>query len=117
MHCGNALFHALPCTNCWRRPRIYLLRRLTECLRAVLDGVSAAIHASVAACVIAAAALAVRRLLSAIVRPRAAPAAAFAPLSHMLSIGFFLSQGFFICIPCGDEQRLLPKCRRNHASG
>jgi hypothetical protein len=36
------------------------------------------------------------RLVSALARPRAAPAAALAPLNHMLRNGFFLVQGFFM---------------------
>lgn len=36
------------------------------------------------------------RFASAVARPLAAPATAFAPLSHILRKGFFLVQGFFI---------------------
>jgi hypothetical protein len=37
------------------------------------------------------------RFASAVARLRAEPATALAPLNHMLSHGFFLVQGFFIC--------------------
>jgi hypothetical protein len=47
------------------------------------------------------------RLASAVARPRAAPAAALAPLSHMLSMGFFFSHGFFIVGSLGFVDRFV----------
>ena len=51
------------------------------------------------------------RLIAVAAWPRAAPAALWAPLSHMLMNGFFLSQGFFREVaPSSHEYRL--ECSR-----
>jgi hypothetical protein len=52
------------------------------------DGVSAAVQK-----------LTVSRFAAAATRPRAEPATAFAPLSHMLRNGFFFSHGFLMSVP------------------
>jgi hypothetical protein len=46
------------------------------------------------------------RRLSIVARLRAEPAAALAPLNHMLKKGFFLIHGFFIC----DFSNLIVSC-------
>jgi hypothetical protein len=102
----------------WRGQRAVFLRRRFG----AGFPVSALVQASVISRALLLTAADAWRFASAVARPRAAPAAALAPDSHMLRKGFFLPQGFFIAplhsaaaiaplrngLYCGQRKRARP---------